>query len=116
MNNMEIPIEKSAQAINNYFFNITDNLKIQTNFHSSPISLLKNVNQNDISQMNVIPVTEREMQSIISSMKAKDSSGYDGMATKILKICNLLISKPLCYICNKSIQTGIFPDCLFVQL
>jgi hypothetical protein len=67
MNNMEVPIEKSAEAINNYFFNI------------SPISLLKNVYQNDFPQMNVIPVTEGEIQSIISSMKAKDSSGYDGI-------------------------------------
>jgi hypothetical protein len=60
--------------------------------------------------MNVIPVTEGETQSIISSMKAKCSSGSDGISTKILKICNLLISKPLCYVCNKSIQTGIFPN------
>jgi hypothetical protein len=62
--------------------------------------------------MNIIPETEGEIQSIIRSMKAKDSSGYDGISTKILKMCNLLISKPLCYICNKSIQTGVFPDCL----
>jgi len=26
-------------------------------------------------------------------------------------MCNSLISKPLSYICNKSIQTGVFPDC-----
>jgi hypothetical protein len=88
VNNMEIPIEKSAKAINSYFFNITDNLEIQTDFDISPISLLKNVYQNGFSQMNVIPVTEGEIQSIISSMKAKDSSGYDGISTKILKICN----------------------------
>jgi hypothetical protein len=55
---MEIPIEKSAEAINNYLLNITDNLKIQTDFDISPISLLKNVHQNDFSQMNVIPVTQ----------------------------------------------------------
>jgi len=60
--------------------------------------------------MHIIPVTEREIQSIICSMKAKDSSGYDGISPRILKVCNTLISRPLCYICNKSILTGIFPD------
>jgi hypothetical protein len=60
--------------------------------------------------MHIIPVTEGEIQSIICSMKAKDSSGYDGISTRILKVCNTLISRPLCYICNKSILTGIFPD------
>jgi len=60
--------------------------------------------------MNIIPVTKGEIQSIICPLKADDSSGYDGVSTKILKMCNSLISKPLSYICNKSIQTGVFPD------
>jgi len=47
---------------------------------------------------------------IICSLKAKDSSGYDGVSTKILEMCNSLISKLLSYICNKSIQIGVFPD------
>ena len=38
--------------------------------------------------------------------ESKDSSGYDGVSTKILKMCNSWISKTLTYICNKSIQTG----------
>jgi len=59
--------------------------------------------------MNIIPVTEGEIQSIICSLKAKDSSGYDGVSTKILKMRNSLISKPLSYICNKSILTDVFP-------
>jgi hypothetical protein len=60
--------------------------------------------------MNIIPVTEGEIQSLICSLKAKGSRGYDGISTKIIKMCNSLISKPLSYICNKSSQTGVFPD------
>jgi hypothetical protein len=60
--------------------------------------------------MNIIPVTEGEIQSLICSLKAKDSSGYDGISTEILKICNSLISKPLSFFCNESIQTDVFPD------
>jgi uncharacterized protein YeeX (DUF496 family) len=47
----------------------------------SHISLLKNAYQNDFSQMNLILVTEGEVQSIICSMKSKDSSRYDRVST-----------------------------------
>jgi hypothetical protein len=39
-----------------------------------------------------------------------NSSGYDGISTKLLKISSSFISSPLTYICNKSISLGIFPD------
>jgi hypothetical protein len=60
--------------------------------------------------MNRMPVTAGEIQSIIRSLKAKDSCGYDGISAKILNMCNSLISMPLSYISNKSIQSGVFPD------
>jgi len=63
---------------------MADDLQIQTDNDISLISLIKNVYQNVFSQMNIIPVTEGEIQSIICSQKAKDSSGYDGVSTKTL--------------------------------
>ena len=87
-----------------------EDLSIQIDKDTLLISLLKNAYQNGFSQMNIIPVTEGEIHSIICSLKAKDSSRYDGISTKILKMCNSLISNPLSYICNKSFQTGVFPD------
>jgi len=58
------------------------------------------------------PVTEGEIRGIINSMKPKNSSGYDGMSTKILKLCGSQISKPLAFIIDKSIKTGVFLECL----
>jgi len=43
-------------------------------------------------------------------MKPKNSSGYDGISTKILKLCGSQISKPLAYTIDKSIKTSIFPE------
>ena len=71
MDNTEVPIGKLAETFNNYFLNITNNLQIHTGYDTSPISLLKNAYQNDFSQMNVIPVTEEEILSIINSMTTK---------------------------------------------
>ena len=90
---------------------MAEDLYIRTDNDTSPISILNNVYKNDFSQMDTIPVTG-EIQSIVCSLKAKDSSGYDGISTKILKMCNSLISKPLSYICNTSTQNGVFLDCL----
>ena len=78
MNNRELSIVKSAEAFNNYLLNMADDLQIQTDNDISPISLLKSTYQNDFSQMNKIPVTVGEIQSIIYSLNVKDSSGYDG--------------------------------------
>jgi Notch-like protein len=39
----------------------------------------------------------------------KDSYGYDGISTKILKHSISYISSPLMHICNLMISTGIYP-------
>jgi hypothetical protein len=48
--------------------------------------------------------------SIIKSIKTKNSSGYDEISTKLLKISANYICSPLTYICNKSVSTEIFPE------
>ncbi|MDR0288741.1 MAG: hypothetical protein LBH78_01645, partial [Rickettsiales bacterium] len=60
--------------------------------------------------MKIIPVTEIEVTDIIKSLKNKNSSGYDGISNNILKHCVNDISKPLTFIFNFSLETGVFPD------
>ena len=43
-------------------------------------------------------------------MKPKNSSGYDGISIKISKLCGSQNSKPLAFITDKSIKTGVFPE------
>ena len=95
-----------AQVINNYFLNISGNLNIQVVKSNNFISLLKK----HYPPMQAIPVTEGEIRGIINSMKPKNSSGYDGISTKILELCGSQISKPLAFIIDKSIKTGVFPE------
>ena len=54
--------------------------------------------------------TPKEIEKIIQSLKVKNSHGYDGIPTKILKISTPFITSPLTYICNKSLSSGIFPS------
>jgi len=53
---------------------------------------------------------------MISSLKPKNSSGYDEITSKIIKSCVSIISVPLSYIYNYSLHTGIFPDCLKIAV
>jgi hypothetical protein len=60
--------------------------------------------------MKVIPVTKGEIINVIGSLKSNESSGYDGISSRILKLCSVSISAPLSYICNMSIITGVFHE------
>jgi len=60
--------------------------------------------------MQIVLITEGEIRSIMSSLKSKISSGFDGILTKILKLCGNKISKPPTFIFNKSITMGVFPE------
>ena len=48
----------------------------------------------------------------MSNFKNKQSYGYDGVDVPLIKslISSTNIVQPLTYICNKSFESGIFPD------
>ena len=90
--------EQAVEAFNNYFLNVTENLNIHVAQDDNPISLLKKYYPSEFQPMQIVPITEGEIRSIISSLKSKNSSGYDGISTKILKLCRNQISRPLTYL------------------
>jgi hypothetical protein len=109
-NDIAVNLENAADAFNKYFVNTTDKLNIQNPKQNAAISLLRASYPNSVTKMKIIPVTEAEVIGIINSLKSKNSSGYDEISSKILKLCGSLISRPLSHVCNKSICMGIFPD------
>ena len=46
----------------------------------------------------------------MQSLKAKNSAGFDGISTNLLKSIMPTILRPLTLILNQSLATGIFPD------
>jgi hypothetical protein len=65
---------------------------------------------NPFPNMKIKPLSTKEVENIIKSLKLKNFFGYDGVSTKVLKLSSLSISSPLTYISNKSIAHGKFPD------
>jgi hypothetical protein len=56
------------------------------------------------------PVSTKEIEKIICSFKNKDSCGYNQISLKVLKLSTPYISSPINYICNRILQSGIFPE------
>ena len=66
--------------------------------------------KNPFPNINLKSVSTKEIKNIIKSLRPKNSSGFDGIPTKLLKISSPSITSPLTHICNKSISSGTFPD------
>jgi hypothetical protein len=64
------------------------------------ISFVKDSLPGNFPSIDIIPITEAEIQSIVHSQKPKKSSSYDEIMSKILKACASVISHPLKYIYN----------------
>ena len=71
-----------------------------------PVSLMK---YKAIYSFYLEPVTEIEVKKLISSLKLA-TPGYDIFCSSLPKWSPESFSEPLCYICNMSLQEGVFPD------
>ena len=97
-----------AEAFNTYFVNIGPNLAVNIPPSDKTFnSFLTNPNPNSIF---FIPVDEIEVIDIVNNLKAKKSSGCDGISLFLLKQIIHEIAAPLTHIFNLSLTTGIFPS------
>ena len=112
---------KNCQEIinifNNYFSSIAKNIILthtnQSNYKpydTTPLHYLFQSFKTPFPNINLKSSSTKDVENVIKSLKPKNSYGYDGISTKLLKISSAFIISPLTYICNKSISLGIFPD------
>jgi hypothetical protein len=79
---------------------------------TTPLHYLTQLFKNPFPNIHLKSVSSKEIKNIIKSIEPKNPSGYDGISTKLLKISSPFITSPLAHICNRSISSGTFPDCL----
>jgi hypothetical protein len=98
--------QKIAETFNNYFLSATKNRKgsskqsynnIKNPLKATPIYYLNQIFSNPLRNMKIKSLSTKEVENIIKSLQLKNSSGYDGISTKILKLSSLFISSPLTY-------------------
>ena len=63
-------------------------------------------------ELKIKPITEGTLCRIVDEMAPKRSSGYDGISNFLLKRIISCIKAPFCELINKSISSGVFPDCM----
>ena len=115
-NNKELTNKQDiANNFNSFFANIGTELasKIQNSNHT-PLSFLNNLRRQATS-IFIEPVVEPELRKEFYNLK-DSAAGHDELKPSIIKNCFESLSKPLLYIFNKSLETGIFPDNLKVAL
>jgi hypothetical protein len=110
-----------AETFNEYFVTIAEHIRKEIRY------IHMHVNNNDVDNHtqcinhafdNPFPNIEnkystiKQIEQIINSLKTKNSFGYDGISTKILKLSAPFISSPINYICNRMLSQGIFQDIL----
>ena len=96
-----------CDRFNDFFVNIGPTLaKAIPQVKNNPLSFMGNKIEQSIF---LEPVAQNEINQIIISLN-DNASGYDDISAMLLKISSPFISQPLAYICNSSLQEGIFPD------
>ena len=96
-----------SSKFNDFFVNIGPTLaKKIPNQTLSPLHFMGNPMINSIFLTQVTPV---EMTDILQSLK-NGAAGYDDINASLLKMVSSCIVLPLVYLCNLSLDQGIFPD------
>jgi hypothetical protein len=78
---------KNSATIHHNFLSVIERLNLTGVQADSAISHLQRSYPSIFPVMAVVPVTEAELISIIGSLNNKNSSGYDGISNKLLKLC-----------------------------
>jgi hypothetical protein len=93
-----------ANEFNKYFLSIAKNINTKYNELSShnpdnltPLHYLLQSFKIPFPNIKLKFSSSKEVENIIKSFKSKNSSGYDGISTKLLKISSFFISSPLTY-------------------
>ena len=103
--------KRLADHFNNYVANIDHILSQQiTSNYNSNVSYSDLLEDSTNSCLRFSFVSESVIDKIIIDISAKNSSGPDGINTKLLKLVKNDSISPLTNIVNQTLSTGIFPD------
>ena len=94
-----------ANEFNNYFLNIAESIRIkrinEKEEDASPLQYLFEYFNQPFKDISWSYTSSKEINKIIDLLKSKNSSGYDEIITKIIKISKPFIISPIINICNK---------------
>jgi len=98
-----------ANAFNKYFVNIGP--KLASNLTPIENRSFQDYLTNPVNHsFQFQRINESAVIEIIDKLQNKTSSGFDGLSNKLLKLIKYEVVKPLTFIINQTLCTGIFPS------
>jgi hypothetical protein len=107
--NVNYNLQTIPDFFNNYFLSITGKNHSALNKNNNFVDYLCLTYNKPFPNIKYQYTSTKQTEKIISSLKSKNSHGYDEMSVNILQFSSPHISSPLCHICNKIFSSGIFP-------
>lgn len=101
----------------NCAFSDNDKIELLNTYLSSISNLYDNYKDLPVLQhkctdnFSNLVIQEHEVFDILSVIPVNKAVGPDSISHKMLKSCKETISKPLCFLFNKSLTSKTFPDC-----
>ena len=104
---------KVANHFNRFFINKVQTLRenINSSLKEDPTCRLATRMRGKEHSFQLHPVTLADVSKAIRKSKPKKSSGIDGVSQEMLKSIEDVVTVPLHLIINRSISTGVFPEC-----
>ena len=102
-----------ANGLNNYFSNIGSSLGEKFIFNDEFRNYLA---KNITTTFRFNCVTKDNVSKIVKSLKSTSSPGYDGIHISVIKDNLDSLLDAIVYICNLSLQTGVFPQKLMIAV
>ena len=107
------PVEISNK-FNEYFINIGP--KLADKINDNNVNITNFLGERSMDSIFLDGVTEKEVEIEISTLNSNKSCGHDEIPPKFVKQISKHIIKPLTYIFNQSLTTGVIPDDLKIAL
>jgi hypothetical protein len=99
-----------CNSFNDFFVNVGQNIN-NSIITDNNVPLATSYIETEVSNsMYIMPVNEQEVEKYINQLDCTKACGADNIHPKLVKVAKMFIIKPLTYIFNMSLKTGIFPD------
>jgi len=108
--NINYNFQNISDFFNNYFLSITGKNPSALNKNNNFVDYLRLACNEPFPNIKYQYTSTTETEKIISSLKSKNSHGYDEISVNTLKLSSPYISSPLRHVCNKILSSGIFRE------
>lgn len=99
----------SVSEVNTFFVNVGKNLAEKVAGQSNNY---KTTETNSVNSLVLLETDEREVELVVNSLRSDCAVGVDGISASVIKQYKDILIRPITYLINVCLSTGVFPDLL----